>query len=130
MPLSGGGGAGGGLLYHDVGDSDAYDWTLATLTADGTWYELDVSSVVTDLTAVRVELRLIFKDSVLGKYAGFRERGNLLTYNNGGLETLVANKWHYCTTYCVLDDENVIEYRIDTGMDSANIAVRGWWYPA
>lgn len=119
-----------GHEYVDRGDPSDYDWATGDLTIDSAWHDLDLSSIVTDNDAVLVHLRLSIKDAAVPKTIQVRKNGNANAYNVGRFDCMVANIAFYGDVMVACDSSQVIEYFITTGMDAANITVKGWFKPA
>lgn len=118
-----------GYLTHsfvDRGDPASADWTEATLTVDGNWNELDISSIV-PATAKAVLFSCIIRDDAASTICGFRKSGNVNFWNVSQMFTQVANVF-YQQDICVAGSTNQkIEYNIGAGMDTVYLTVRGWW---
>lgn len=118
-------GSGGG--FTDRGDPSGEDYTQATLTMDGTWRDLDLSSIVTDSNAKAVLLRVQFKNSSTGLYMSLRKNGNS---NGAAVNTMfnqVANIYTTITAVVPCDTSQVIEYFVSAAADGVVIVVLGWW---
>lgn len=116
-----------GMSYVDRGNLASYDFTEATLTEDGNWYDMDLSAIVG--AGVRL---VLLKVDIVNTAAG--QPGNLRTKGYTGNANIVtffsvANNVHLCGDRWVLTDANgVIEYVFNaTTWSQINIGVRGWF---
>jgi hypothetical protein len=119
-----------GEIYHDRGNPSAWDYTIGDFTANGTWRSLDVSAIVDNPDATRVLLRGRFKDNLVGQAFFLREYGDSGQYDAiGGLTqvTGVLTEFHGQVELGVVQQ---LEYLIASGMDEADLLIRGWWVPA
>ena len=121
---------GGGEVYTDRGDPSAADYTQTTLTADGTYHDLDLSAIV-PAGATRVRLYGQITDDVAGRYIVFRKNGHSNSYNLLACQANVANLSEYFQGEVECDTNRVIEYQItNTTITSIGLTVIGWWSPA
>lgn len=113
--------------FHDRGDPSANDFTQATLTVDGAWHDMDLSSIVPVGTKA-VLLGGLIRDDAVGNSVMFRENGNTNAYNVERVFTQVANVTLGYTTIVACDTNRVIEYRfVEADFDIAYVNVKGWW---
>jgi hypothetical protein len=113
-------------LVSDRGDPSAADFTEATLTTDGAWHDMDLSTIV-GATAKYVVLRVSVYDDAIDSYLRFRKNGNTNEYNSPIVRTQVANCWNDATFIVPLDTGRVIEYKgSNVAFGSIIIVVSGW----
>lgn len=130
MPITGGG-AGGGHEYVDRGDpAGAWDIEEGDLTLDGTWRDLDLSSLITDSDATLIHMRLAARATTANKYFQLRKNGNTNEGNTQDVFTLDAGILIRGDGYCMVDSSLYVEYRGHADLDRAKIFVRGWFKPA
>lgn len=120
-----GGTAIGGFV--DRGDAAANDFTLADLTADSAYHDLDLSSIV-PAGAKAVVLKLAIMDTATtNRILIVRKNGNTNAINIFQTRTQVANIYNDTTGIIPCDSSRVIEYSVTTGTDFAVIHVLGWF---
>jgi len=114
-------------IYRDRGDPAAYDWTKATLTADGVWRELDLSGIV-DEHSKAVLLKCVIKAHTVAWSLNFRRAGNVNLTAVPAVPIYVANITHTGLVVVSLSDDYKIEYMASTGAwDYLSVVVLGWW---
>ena len=112
--------------FVDRGDPSTIDFDEGDLTLDGTWNDLDLSSIV-PAGAIQVLIRLQLTDDAAGSYIGFRENGKTNAVNLIYARTQVALVTTDNQVLIPLDSNRVIEYRASVGFDSIDIVIMGWW---
>lgn len=119
---------GGGESYVDRGDPSAVDYSIGSgLTADGTWYTLDLSSIVPAGAASKaVHLRCRILDNGVESLMQIRKLGNTNAINATKTVTAVQNDSHYFDAWVTMDSSRRVEYNIDSGMNNAEVTVAGW----
>ena len=116
-----------GHRYVDRGDPAAADFAVGDLTTDGTWNDLDLSSIV-PAGAIAVHFTLAIRDDAVGTTIQFRKNGNSNTVNAALSLCLVANIDNYTEHMVVCDAGRIIEYNAaNTTWTTVSIRVRGWW---
>jgi uncharacterized protein YxeA len=111
--------------YEDRGNLTKDDFHEA-YTFDGTWYDLDLSTIVPTYTsAILIEVSI--QDGTAEKQAGFRENGDVNAYNAAYIYTQVADIHTTREIIVQCDSDRKIEYMGDAGIDELNITIRGWW---
>lgn len=109
------------------GDPSASDFTDASLTTDGTWRDLDLSSIV-PAGAVMVLLRVVVEDDAAESYLQFRKNGNSNSYAVNGVYTQVSGVLIEDSIPVFCDSSRVIEYRgSNLTFTSISIDVIGWY---
>jgi hypothetical protein len=112
------------------GDATDYDYnetgSKTVLNTDGTWRDLDLSTVVPN-GAREVLLSVSLIDDVYGSILRFRKNGDSNTYNVSDIATQVANV-QICADLIVYCDTNrVIEYYgSNVAFTSIRITIKGW----
>lgn len=119
--------AGGGHEYVDRGDPAARDYAIGDFTADGTWRDLDLSSIV-PAGAVAVALSVIIQDDAVNSTFQFRKNGNSNTAVAAVARTLIANVIQYQDLFVACDANRVIEYSAtNLAWINLDVTVKGWW---
>lgn len=113
--------------YNDRGDPSAYDFTLANLTTDGTWRDLDLSAIVPAGTKAVLLLINVWDDkSNTDLY--LKEKGNSNAYNASRINTQIANVSILNDAIVACDDNRKIQYYAEnTTWTALNLVVRGWF---
>lgn len=115
-------------VFVDRGDPAVYDYAKEDLTIDGTWVDLDLSHIVSE------KAKAVF---IIGHLMGngidweirFRKKGNVNEVAHGGMETIRAMVERHRSSIVALDDDRVIQYKIDNqAWDTLDLAVKGWWF--
>lgn len=117
----------GGGGWVDRGDPATDDITLASLLADNSWHDLDLSAIV-PVGAKIIRLRLRTNPGTSSaRLIYFRKNGNSNTYSITGVEH--ETEWHYKMTvvdvFC--DSDRKIEYLVSGSMYLLSIVVVGWY---
>ncbi len=121
------GGGGGGETYVDRGDPSAFDWAVGNFTLDGTWRDLDLSSIVPAGAADKpVYLLVDIQDNVAATSVSFRTKGNTDVYNVLSMRVVIANQLHRMQGWVVCDASRFIQYYGSPGLVTLNVLVRGW----
>lgn len=117
----------GSTGYVDRGDPAAYDWTVGNFTTDGTWYDLDCSSIV-PAGAKAIQFRLNLTDDLINQYFQLRENGNTDVVNTLTLYINVAGYIVNCDGIVTCDLNRVVEYRAsNTTFTAINLVIKGWF---
>ena len=120
------GGTAGGV-YVDRGDPSAWDFSVGDLTTDGTWRDLDLSSIV-PAGAKAVVIKLLIQDDTADYQFLLRENGNSNTYNILVSRILVADILHADESIVAVDSARKIEYlATNTTWTRIDILVKGWF---
>ena len=115
-------------VFVDRGDPAVYDYAKEDLTIDGAWHDMDLSAIVSE------KAKAVF---IIGHLQGngvdwaimFRKNGNVNEVVHGGMETLRANIERHRSSIVALDDNRIIEYKIDNqAWDTLDLAVKAWWF--
>lgn len=113
--------------YVDRGDPVNYDFKGADFTCDGSYYDLDLSTIVPSGVNA-VHLRVVANADAINETLEFRENGNSNSANEGWFYTQVAKQAIAFDFICSCDSNQVIEYAISSGNYAfLNLTVRGWF---
>lgn len=114
-------------FFYDRGDPASVDFTVGSFVTDGTWRDLDLSSIV-PADAKAVLLRVDVIDNVVASYFEMRKNGNANAINVAIVQTIVANMHHYENFIVKCDSNRVIEYNgSNVAFTGIDVTVRGWW---
>ena len=120
-------GLSGKSLYVDRGDPAAMDFIVSDLTTDGSWHELDLSSIV-PAGAHAVNMRLAIADNLTNEVLNIREKSNTNNINLLTVKTQVANLVNYTSGIVTCDNDRKIEYNAsNTTWTYIGIVVGGWF---
>ncbi len=115
-------------FFHDRGDPGAHDKTIGGWTADGTWYDWDLSSVV-PAGAKSIVLRGYVKSSQAGESFLARKNGNVNEYNVLQAITQAAGVAAAFQAIIPCDENRIIEYKFqNTGNWTDAVATVVGWY--
>lgn len=114
-------------MFVDRGDPASYDYTLVSLTTDGSWHDLDLSSIVP--AGAKAVLLVGHVEGAGTDWAIFvRKKGQTNEINHGEMETLRANVERCRLMICAIDVNRIIQYKADNqAWTTLDLAVRGWW---
>lgn len=112
-----------GCFHPRTDDPSSYDKTSFTQEA---WTDWDLSSIV-PAGAVAVLLRVHIDDASSAHYVKFRKNGNSNTVDVATVRT-AGTAWHDEDVIVACDTNRVIEYFLESGTDTCNVVVRGWWF--
>ena len=115
-----------GHRFVDRGDPAAADFLIAALTGDGTWYDLDLSSIV-PAGAVAVVYQIQLQDDAVGTSIKLRKNGNSNQVNISRIRTMVVDVTNYADLITACDSNRVIEYALNAGATVCNIIIKGWF---
>lgn len=114
-----------GIKWYDRGDIAAIDYAKEALTANGEWYDLDISSHV----GIGRKLVLILadlQDNAGGKTLAVRTKGNTNEINVDVCGTQVANKTCHHDYFIETDVNGIIQYKIDVATwTTIDLVIRG-----
>lgn len=112
--------------FVDRGQMPAFDYTLANFTTDGTWRDLDLSSIVPS-GARAVVLRIQIGDNLINQGFSLRQNGDT-GYGECNLITQVANQYIESQDVVSCDTNRIIEYfAANTTWTTISIYVCGWY---
>ena len=111
--------------FTDRGDPNADDWGQATLTADGTWRDLDCSSIVPS-GAKAIVFKTYIKYAAANKILYMRKNGNVNAYAYNWILTQVANQGIASTFTVPCDTNRVVEYSASTSPTTIALTILGW----
>jgi len=117
----------GTLLWHDRGDIAAFDYTQATITLNGGWYELDLSGIVGS-QACLVLLILEINSHAANDYVQFKTFGNSNTKNTSLQRFQVATEYDARDIWIYTNAAGKVEHfgDIEVGANYT-LTVRGWY---
>lgn len=114
-------------MYVDRGDPAAFDFDKTDLTTDGTWRDLDLSSII-PAGAKMALLKTELQSANAGDKVVYRQKGNSNEINACGCEALRANVARTRLGLVAVDVNRKIQYNADNlAWTTLNIVVRGWW---
>jgi hypothetical protein len=112
----------GFVARGDVGN----DYQLGDLTTDGSWYELDLSSIV-PAGAKAVVLLVQINDNAADSEIQMRLNG--ATYTEARMVTQVANIYNRNTFILSVPASRIVQYNLtNTTWSAVYIKVTGWFY--
>ena len=113
--------------YYHRGDASSVDFDLGDLTTDGTWRELDLSSIVpAGATATALHVRLT--DNEANRFMVLRKNGDTGGENRSVIRTQVIDITISQDMIVGLDDDRKIQYNAsNTTFSTIEITVKGWW---
>jgi len=115
-------------IFVDRGDAAGFDWDETTLTEDGTWYDLDCSSVV-PAGAKAILFYVLINDNSVGVAFQMRQNGNSNLIALNSVRTQVADAYNEASFIVPCDSNRVVEYRATaTTWTSIDIVIMGWWF--
>lgn len=114
--------------FVDRGDPSSADYTEGTLTFDGSYHDLDLSSLVpAGTTAILLRIQTV-SSGTAGDYIVFRENGNSNELNNDGYFAPVTSFPDLKTVIVSCDSNRVIEYEAGASdWTSLDLIVAGYW---
>jgi hypothetical protein len=113
--------------FVDRGDPSSGDWAVGDLTMDGTWNDLDCSSVVPE-NAVAIIFRVNVVDATVNKALALRKNGNSNAIAIQAVRTQIADQANDACMIIACDANRVVEYKGDSGLsDVAGISITGWF---
>lgn len=108
-------------------DPSDWDFNKDNLTEDGTWYSLDLSSIVPK-GATMVRFRIDLEDNAAGSFIQFKKNGQTNSKNSQILYTQVADIMNSADFVIECDEDQKVEYAAtSTVFTTINISIRGWW---
>lgn len=114
-----------GLGWVDRGDPSSVDFS--SFTNDGTWRDLDLSSIV-PAGAKAAMLRLVGQATTNDKLFSVRKNGNSNSLNVGGIWLVAANVNHVADVIVTLDSNRIVEYAgTSATWSNQTITVKGWF---
>jgi hypothetical protein len=116
----------------DRGDPAAWDKQVGDFVTDGTWNDLDLSSVVPADGAERlVLLHVELEDDAAGSAFSVREKGNANALNVTSVATQVANVLTTADLWVLADASRVVQYMgSNVAFTKIDVCVRGWMEPS
>lgn len=113
--------------YIDRGSYAEEDFALGDLTADGNWYELDLSAIVPAGTTA-VVIRIKAHNTFAARFIRFRPHSTTSNLYTCEFRTQVAGLRNNANPVIGVDADRKIDYMFQ-GADwlSFDLVVRGWW---
>lgn len=103
------------------------DFVVGDLTTDGTWRDLDLSSLIPAGTKL-VMVKIVIADVSVANQFIMRKNGQSNQVDSESTYTQIANVTRSKTVLVVPDANRVIEYwATNDTWNVINIAIRGWW---
>ena len=113
--------------FVDRGDPAAIDFTTSHFTTDGTYRDLDLSSIV-PAGAVAVSLSVLIYDNAAGSFFGFRKKGNSNDVNRARIRTQVSNEVIEGDLVVAVDKDRKVQYiGSNLTFSEIDVVVKGWW---
>ncbi len=104
----------------------AFDFQLGDFTQDGTWHQLDLSSII-PRNAKLILIKMLYAAPAAGRFFGLRVYGETYAYNNWGIVTPVGGGQHENNFEIPITGEQSIEYYLPAaGSTTANLVIQGW----
>lgn len=114
-------------IFRHRGDPTDYDYEKTDFTTDGTWHELDLSSIVPE-NAKGVTLALRIRTSTINRAASFRRAGQAQPFNSARFTTQVADQVFTGDIIVAVDANRKIEYNFSNiTWDLIYVTVKNWW---
>lgn len=121
--------AGASPTYTDAGDASAWDYdsSAASLTIDGSWHTLDISSKIGSAAAKLVHLRMFISDNAVGYEFFINTGGNSNEHNSAVVKCLVANQNNHADAFVYTNSSGEIRYKATSGTDRIALLIRGYF---
>lgn len=114
------------LQYTKRGNLEDWDWDQGDLTTDGTWYELDCSSIVPTGT-VLIFFYLILTDNLVNQVFIMKHPDHEDNYSAVGFATQTANSGMRGVVPVPCDSNRKIKYYgSNTTFTSIDLTIVGW----
>lgn len=118
---------GGIMTYTDRGDPASPDFDHTTLTTNGNWQDLDLSSIIAP-NAKAVVIKVLVQDGVTGSYLQFRKKGNSNDVAVGDVRTQAANVVNGNTMTVPCDADGYVQYRgSNLAFTAIDVTILGWF---
>jgi len=115
-----------GMIYKDRGDIADYDFEVGDLITDGTWRELDISSIVPANAKVIVG-RIEVNDNLAGQAVYLRPYGYTNVKNRSSVITQVAGKTVVANFSLAIFDQKIEYMASNTSWTAITIQPSGWF---
>lgn len=117
----------GRINFVPRGDVAAADWTQATLTTDGNWYDLDLSSIVPAGT-VAIALLVNVEDNLVNQAILIRQKGFSNFSNLHKTNTQVAGIPFMQNIIVGIDATLGLSYKTsNTTFSDIQLTIKGWF---
>ena len=111
---------------HDRGDPTTDDWDQTSLTTDGSWHDLDCSSIVPAGASI-IHFVGWMEDNIAAAHFNMRKNGNSNAVNMSWAYTAVANGRVGFDFWVSCSEARVVEYRFyNTTWTFIRLTVAGW----
>lgn len=115
------------LNFVNRGDPSAADFVLSGLTTDGTWRNLDLSSIL-PVGVLAIILKVIINAASQGRDFSFRKDGNVNSINAGIVGIQVSSVSFFAIVIVAVPPSRIIEYKATNATWAfVNLTVMGWW---
>ena len=102
-------------------------FSLASLTTDGAYHDLDLSLIIPNGT-VAVLLRVSLIDDAVGSYILFRKKGDANVHRVMVVRSQVANIWNDADGIMPIGESKKLQYQTSNlTFSDMLIVVKGWW---
>ena len=118
--------------FIDRGDPALVDFNKAALTIDGTWRDLDLSTIIpvdnkVDIKAVLIKVIIVTGDK--GNFIKFRKKGNSNEKTASVITNQVSDVEMNLDMTVPLDTNRFIQYKAENvTFTIIRITVKGWYY--
>jgi len=118
--------------FIDRGDPSSADFNKAALTIDGTWRDLDLSTIIpvdnkVDIKAVLLKVLIVTGDK--GNFIKFRKKGNSNEIVASVITNQVGDVEMNLDMTVPLDTNRFIQYKAENvTFTTIRITVKGWYY--
>lgn len=114
--------------FVDRGDPAAFDFDKTDLITDGTWHDLDLSTIV-PAGAKAILASILINDELIERSLMFRKKGNVNIFNRSLIYTQVSNIYNSLDLVIPVDADRKIQYRGEAIVWVAiYVTVKGWWF--
>lgn len=121
-----------GLIHSQLGyfhrsGVTSVDFDETDLTADNTWHDLDLSSIVpSGVQAVNMKVNIRFTDTM--KRFALRRKGETSEWNTLVIWSQAYNVKKGVLSPLACDSNRIIQYKVEAGdINSIDLVVCGWW---
>jgi len=113
--------------YVDRGDPASPDWEVGDLTTDGTWRDLDCSSIVSS-DAIAIIFKIKIYDDAVGNTFLLRKNGNTNSINAPSVRTQVIDNYNDAVFIVACDSNQTVQYcASNTTWSLIEISIMGWF---
>lgn len=117
---------GDAMIYSDRGDPVVFDFTLTDFTTDGTWRDLDLSSII-PANSKAVIVKITAQAGTVNYTINFRRKGNTNEINTGKFTLNIKDAPTSTELIIPCDTDRKIQYNAQNGaFDVINFVIKGW----